>query len=73
MEGVRRPFKILSGKPAEKRVGLAGLGVSPLDPRFAGSNPIEFDDFFSGRKNPEHKFSGRVFKLGIPSLRFQAR
>ena len=27
---------------------------------------------FSGRKNPEHKFSGRDFKLGVPSLRFQA-
>ena len=28
---------------------------------------------FSGRKNAEHKFSGRDFKLGVPSLRFQAR
>ena len=28
---------------------------------------------FSGRKNPEHKPSGRDFKLGVPSLRFQAR
>ena len=28
---------------------------------------------FSGRKNPEHKSSRRDFKLGIPSLRFQAR
>ena len=28
---------------------------------------------FSGRKNPEHKSSGRDFKLGVPSLRFQAR
>ena len=28
---------------------------------------------FSGRKNLEHKFSGRDFKLGVPSLRFQAR
>ena len=27
---------------------------------------------FSGRKNPEHKSSGRDFKLGVPSLRFQA-
>ena len=25
------------------------------------------------RKNPEHKSSGRDFKLGVPSLRFQAR
>ena len=28
---------------------------------------------FPGRKNPEHKSSGRDFKLGVPSLRFQAR
>ena len=27
----------------------------------------------SGRKNPEHKSFGRDFKLGVPSLRFQAR
>ena len=56
-------------------VGLGGLGVtcSPRDPRFAGSNPTEVVGFFSGRKNPEHKSSGRDFKLGVPSLRFQAR
>ena len=28
---------------------------------------------FSGRENPEHKSSGRDIKLGVPSLRFQAR
>ena len=57
------------------QVGLGGLRVtcSPRDPRFAGSNPTEIDGFFSGRKNPEHKSSGRDFKLGVPSLRFQAR
>ena len=27
----------------------------------------------TGRTNPEHKSSGRDFKLGVPSLRFQAR
>ena len=46
---------------------------SPPDPRFAGSNPAEVDEFFSGRKNPEHNSSGSYFKLGVPSLRFQAR
>ena len=53
-------------------VVLGGLGVpcSPLDPRFAGSNPAEVGGFFSGRKNPEHKSSGWDFKLGVPSLRF---
>ena len=30
---------------------------------FASSNPGEVDGFFSGRKNPEHKSSGRDFKL----------
>ena len=55
-------------------VGLGGLGVpcSLRDPRFAGSNPTEVDAFFSGLKNPEHKSSRRDFKLGVPSLRFQA-
>ena len=33
----------------------------------------EVDGFFSGRKNPEHKSSGRDFKPGVQSLRFQAR
>ena len=28
---------------------------------------------FSGRKHPEHKSTGRDFKLGVPSLRFQAQ
>ena len=47
-------------------VGLGGLGVTctPRDLRFAGSNPAEIDGSFSGRKNPEHKSSGRDFKLG---------
>ena len=56
-------------------VGLGGLGVtcSSRDPRFAGSNPAEVDGFFSGRKNPKHKSSGRDFKPRVPSLRFQAR
>ena len=55
-------------------VGLSGLGVkcSHRDPRFAGSNPAEFDGFFSGRKNLEQKYSGRDFKLEVPSQRFQA-
>ena len=49
-------------------VGLGGLGVtcSPRDPRFDGSNLAEVDGFFSGRKNPEHKSSGRDFKAGGP-------
>ena len=74
-------FKRESGKQrrgdkvSRKQVGLGGLGVtcSPRDPRFAGSNPTKVDGFFSERKNPEHKSSGRDLKLGVPSLRFQAR
>ena len=55
--------------------GIEDLGVtySPRDPRFAVSNPAEVDGFFSESKNPEHKSSGRNFKLGVPTLRFQAR
>ena len=47
-------------------VGLGGLGImySPQDPRFAGSNLAEVDEFFSGRKNPEHKSSGRTLSRG---------
>ena len=47
-------------------VGLGGLGVtcSPRDPRFAGSR-LRSMDFFK-TKNPEHKSSGRYFKLGVP-------
>jgi hypothetical protein len=57
------------------QAGVGGLEVtcSPRDPRFAGSNTAEVDGFFSGRKNPEHKSSGRDFKLGVPILRFQGR
>ena len=55
-------------------VGHGSLVVtcSPRDPRFAGSNLTEVDGFFSECKNPEHKSSRRDFKLGVPSLRFQA-
>ena len=55
-------------------VGLGGLGVtcSPRDPRFRGFKPAEVDGFFQDIKNPEHNSSGRDFKLGVPSLRFQA-
>ena len=63
------------GERMEWKVGLGCLEVtcSPRDPGFAGSNPAEVDGFFSGRKNPDQKSSGREFKLGVPSLRFQAR
>ena len=54
-------------------VGFGGLRVtwSPWDPRFVGSNPAGVNGF-SEHKNPEHKSSGRDFKPGVPSLRFQA-
>ena len=49
-------------------VVLGGLGVtcSHRDPSFGGSNSAEVDGFFAGRKNPEHKSSGRDFKLEGP-------
>ena len=36
----------------KEEVGLGGLGVtcSPRDPRFAGSNSTEVDEFFQGVK-----------------------
>ena len=54
-------------------VGLGGLGVmcSPRDPKFGGLNTSEVDGFFfSGRKNHEHKSSGRDFKLGGPEYEY---
>ena len=67
-------FILYTGSKEEEKVGLGGFGVtySPRDPRFAGSNPAEVDGFFSGRKNSEHKSSGRDLKLKVPSLGFQA-
>ena len=58
-----------------KNIGLGDPGVTclPRDPKFAESNTAEVDGFFSGRKHPEHKSSGRDFKLGVPGLRFQDR
>ena len=52
---------------------LCGLEVtcSPRDPSFAGSNPLRSMNFL-GCKNPEHNFSGRDFKPGVLSLKFQA-
>ena len=48
MEEGSSAFRILTGKPTAKKVGLGGLGVtcSPRDPRFTGSNPAEVDGFF---------------------------
>ena len=56
-------------------VGLGGLGVtcSPRDPRFAGSNPAEVDGFFQDEEVLSTSSPGRDFKLGVQSLRFQAR
>ena len=55
--------------------GLGGLGItgSPWDPNFADTKPGGGWWIFSGLKNPEHKSSGRDFKLQVQSLRFQIR
>ena len=49
-----------------KLVDFGDLGVtcSTRNPRFAGSNPAEVDGFFSRRKNPDHKYSGRTLSRG---------
>ena len=75
--GIEPPDSINHGV-SQLVIGLVGLGdldvtCSLRDPRFAGSNPAEVDGFFSGHKNPELKSSGTDFKLGVPSLKFQAR
>ena len=59
---------------SQHQIGLGGLVVtcSPRDPRFACSNPAEVDGFFQSLKSWAQS-SGRHFKLGVPSLRFQAR
>jgi hypothetical protein len=36
------------------------------------NNPI-YQTLLTFNDNPEHKYSGRDFKLGVPSLRFQDR
>ena len=56
-------------------VGLGALGVmcSPRNPRFMGSNPAEVDGFFQDVKILKPSPPGGDFKLGVPSLRFQAR
>jgi hypothetical protein len=68
----RSAFRILPSKPTGSRPDGLRVTCSPRDPRFADANPTEADGFFSGRNNPEYKSSGREFKPGVPSLRFQA-
>ena len=54
-------------------VGLGGLEItcSPRDPRFTSSNLVEVDGFFQDVKILSTSPPGG--KLGVPSLRFQAR
>ena len=56
-------------------VGLGGLRVtcSPQDPRFADWNPAKVNGFFQNVKILSTSSSGGTLKLGVPSLRFQAR
>ena len=44
------------------------LSYSPLEPRFAGSNPAGFDGFFSKHKNPEYDFLRKGSKAVGPVL-----
>ena len=56
-----------------RKVGLGGLGIMCSRSKVRGFKSGRGRWIFSGRKNPEHKSSGRDFKLGVPRLRFQAR
>ena len=46
--------------------------ISPLDPRFAGSNPAVDDGSFSELKNPEYDFLWKGSKAVGPCRRFMA-
>ena len=59
--------KILRTRPRWSR-----STVFALRSKVHGFKPSWSRWIFSGLKNPEHKSSGRDFKLGVPSLRFQA-
>ena len=51
---------------ASRRPGWSRRSYSPLDPRFAGSNPAEVDGFFSERKNLSKTSFGREVKPWVP-------
>ena len=54
-------------------VGLGGLGVTcSLEIQDSRVQTQLRSMDFLGRKNPEYKSSRMDFKLGVPSLRFQA-
>ena len=61
------------GTPRRSRPGGLGVTCLPLDPRFAGSNPTEVDGFFQDVKILSTRPLGGTLKLGVPSLKFQAR
>ena len=54
-------------------LGSLGVTCSPRDSRFEGSNLTEVDGFFQDVIIMSTSLPGGVFKLGVPSLRFQAR
>ena len=56
-------------------VGLGGLRVtcSPRDPRFAGSNSAEVEEFFQNVKILSTSPPGGTLSWGVSSLKFQAR
>ena len=52
---------------------VAWLSYSPLDSRFAGSNPARVDGFFQIVKILSMTSFGREVKPGVPCRRFTAR
>ena len=49
------------------------LSYSPLDPRFANSNPVGVDEFFQGVKILNVSSFGREVKPWVPCRRFTER
>ena len=59
-------YKVKFTIVTDNTVGLGGLGVtcSPRDPRFAGSNPTEVDEFFQDVKILSTSPPGRTLGWG---------
>ena len=63
----------IMGIMGSSKMILPWLSCSPLDPRFAGSNPATVDGFSSERKNPEYDFLRKGSKAVGLGHRFTAR
>ena len=64
------PFSTSSMSKQASTPVVPWLSYSPLDPRFAGSNPAEIDAFFQNVKILTMTSSGREVKAWVPCRRF---